>query len=112
MIVSRVILFFVVLLIYACVTQKKENNMMETVFQQHSCCKKIDFVKQVQPVLEKNCSPCHFTGGKMYEKLPFDKDTTFLNHNEAILKRIKEENENAVLKAFVLQNRTNASHMD
>ena len=65
----------------------------------------VHFSSQIQPILVKNCSPCHFTGGKMYEKLPFDKDTTFLNHHEAILKRIKNEEENAMLKSFVLQNR-------
>jgi hypothetical protein len=66
---------------------------------------KIDFEKQVKPIFVKNCSPCHFTGGKMYERLPFDKDTTILNHQEAILKRIKNEEENAILKKFVLQNK-------
>jgi hypothetical protein len=65
----------------------------------------IGFEKQVKPIFVKNCSPCHFTGGKMYERLPFDKDTTILNHHEAILKRIKNEEENAILKNFVLQNK-------
>ena len=63
----------------------------------------IHFISQVQPILVKHCSPCHFTGGKMYERLPFDKDTTILNHHEAILKRIKNEDENLILKRFVLQ---------
>ena len=64
----------------------------------------IDFASQVQPILVKNCSPCHFTGGKMYEKMPFDKDTTIINHEKGILKRIKGE-ENLVLKAFIEQNK-------
>ena len=64
----------------------------------------IDFASQVLPILVKNCSPCHFTGGKMYEKMPFDKDTTIINHEKGILKRIKGE-ENLVLKAFIEQNR-------
>ena len=63
----------------------------------------VRFSSQVQPILVKNCSPCHFTGGKMYEKLPFDKDTTIINHSAAILKRIKNEDENAILKSFVLR---------
>ena len=62
----------------------------------------IDFINQVQPILVKNCSPCHFTGGKMYEKMPFDKDTTIINHEKGILKRIKGD-ENAVLKTFIEQ---------
>jgi hypothetical protein len=66
----------------------------------------IGFEKQIKPIFVKNCSPCHFTGGKMYERLPFDKDTTILNHHEAILKRIKNEEENSLLKNFVLQNKS------
>ncbi|HET6723906.1 MAG TPA: hypothetical protein VFH07_14200 [Chitinophagaceae bacterium] len=64
----------------------------------------IDFIKQVQPVLVKNCSPCHFTGGKMYDRMPFDKDTTIVNHEKGILKRIKGD-ENAVIKTFIEQNK-------
>lgn len=66
---------------------------------------KIDFEKQVKPIFVKNCSPCHFPGGKMYGRLPFDKDATILNHHEAILKRIKNEEENSLLKKYVLENR-------
>src|SRR5687768_1532136 len=62
----------------------------------------IDFANQVQPILVKNCSPCHFAGGKMYEKMPFDKDTTIINHEKGILKRIKGE-ENALLRSFIRQ---------
>ncbi|HET9745109.1 MAG TPA: hypothetical protein VFP97_05295 [Chitinophagaceae bacterium] len=64
----------------------------------------IDFMKQVQPILIKNCSPCHFTGGKMYEKMPFDKDTTIINHESGILRRIKGE-ENSLIKTFIQQHR-------
>ena len=64
----------------------------------------VDFVKQVQPILIKNCSPCHFTGGKMYERMPFDKDTTIINHEKGILKRIKGD-ENVLLKTFIEQNK-------
>ena len=62
----------------------------------------IDFTSQVQPIFIKNCSPCHFTGGKMYERMPFDKDTTIINHEKGILKRIKGD-ENVLLKAFIQQ---------
>ena len=62
----------------------------------------IDFTRQVQPILVKNCSPCHFTGGKMYDKLPFDKDTTIINHQATVLKRIKGE-ENTLIRSFIEQ---------
>ena len=66
----------------------------------------IHFTRQIQPILVKNCSPCHFTGGKMYERMPFDKDTTIINHETGILKRIKGE-ENLLIKTFIKQNKIN-----
>lgn len=62
----------------------------------------IDFASQIQPILVKNCSPCHFTGGKMYDKMPFDKDTTIVNHEKGILKRMKGD-DNTLIKSFILQ---------
>lgn len=65
----------------------------------------IQFATQVKPIFVKNCSPCHFAGGKMYARLPFDKDTTIINHSAGILKRIKNEEENTLLKNFIAQNK-------
>jgi hypothetical protein len=65
----------------------------------------IHFTSQIQPILIKNCSPCHFTGGKMYERMPFDKDTTIVNHEAGVLKRIKGE-ENLLIKTFIQQNKS------
>ena len=64
----------------------------------------IDFTSQVQPILIKNCSPCHFTGGKMYERMPFDRDTTLINHEAGILRRIKGD-ENELIKEFIQQSK-------
>lgn len=63
----------------------------------------IHFAVHVKPILEKRCSPCHFTGGKMYERMPFDQDTTLINHQASILKRIKNTEENELIKKFILQ---------
>ena len=62
----------------------------------------IHFASQIQPILVKNCSPCHFTGGKMYERMPFDEDTTIINHQAGILRRIKVE-ENTLIRSFIQQ---------
>ena len=64
----------------------------------------IQFARQIQPILVKHCSPCHFTGGKMYERMPFDKDTTIINHEAGILRRIKGE-ETLIIKTFIDQNK-------
>jgi hypothetical protein len=64
----------------------------------------IDFRTQILPILQKRCSPCHFPGGKMYERLPFDTSSTILLKKESILKRIKAEDENKLLREFIEQN--------
>ena len=68
----------------------------------------INFTADIQPILVKRCSPCHFTGGKMYEKLPFDKAETILKPEvkEGLLKRIKEEKENNAIRMFIEKNGT------
>lgn len=63
----------------------------------------IDFKMQVQPVLQKNCSPCHFPGGKLYEKMPFDNGITIINHESGILKRIKKDDEAKLIRQFISQ---------
>ena len=63
----------------------------------------VSFTRQIQPILVNNCSPCHFTGGKMYEKLPFDKKETIVDHGDALLRRIKNEKEKALIKEFIQQ---------
>ena len=55
----------------------------------------------IQPIFEKHCNPCHFPGGKMYEKMPFDNPKTILNHEAGILRRIKDAEENERIKEFV-----------
>ena len=92
-------------LIQTCINQNTNSKPLAKKTITEKIEEKIDFDKQVKPIFVKNCSPCHFTGGKMYQRLPFDKDTTILNHHEAILKRIKNEEENATLRSFVFQNK-------
>lgn len=61
----------------------------------------INFTAQIQPILEKKCNPCHFPGGKMYEKMPFDQARTILEHPEGILRRIKDGAEGRLMRAFL-----------
>lgn len=63
----------------------------------------LSFTDHIQPILVTRCSPCHFTGGKMYGKMPFDKAATILNPEakNGILKRIKDENEKEMIKRFI-----------
>ena len=52
----------------------------------------------LRPVLQARCAPCHEPGGKMYEKLPFDRAETIASHREGVLKRLKGADREAVEK--------------
>ena len=65
---------------------------------------KLNFQTQVEPVFQKNCSPCHFPGGKIYGRMPFDKDTTIIHHEAGILRRIKNAEEVSLIKRFIQEN--------
>jgi len=63
--------------------------------------KPVDFAKDIQPILEAKCQPCHFPGGTMYEKRPFDKPATIVALGEKLFTRIKDEKQRAVIRAFL-----------
>ena len=63
----------------------------------------IDFKTQIQPIFEKHCNPCHFPGGKMYERMPFDRPQTIRTLGTKMFTRIKEPEEQALLRAFLAQ---------
>jgi hypothetical protein len=63
----------------------------------------VDFRAQIRPILEKRCQPCHFTGGKMYDKMPFDRPQTIRTLGEKMFTRIKDPKEQAILRAFLAQ---------
>lgn len=66
----------------------------------------LDFQTQIRPILEKRCQPCHFTGGKMYAKMPFDRPQTIHTLGEKMFTRIKDPKEQALLRAFLAQGAT------
>jgi len=65
----------------------------------------VNFKTEVMPLLQRNCSPCHFPGGKLYDKLPFDKGETIISHKGGIMKRIKKEEELELIKKFTSQHK-------
>jgi len=64
---------------------------------------RVDFDSQVEPILQSHCMPCHFPGGKMYDRLPFDRAQTIRDLGEKMFTRIKDEHEQAVLRSFLAQ---------
>ena len=64
---------------------------------------KIDFNTQIRPLLEARCTPCHFAGGKMYERLPFDRAQTIKTLGTKLFTRIKDEKEQRLIREFLSQ---------
>jgi hypothetical protein len=69
----------------------------------------VDFETGVRPLLEARCQPCHFAGGKMYEKLPFDRPETIHHLGERLFTRIKAPEDQALLRAFLAQREPDAA---
>ena|SRR6266446_3156078 len=65
---------------------------------------KIDFATQIRPVLEAKCQPCHFSGGKVYQRMPFDRPETIKKLGTKLFTRIKDENERQIIREFLAQN--------
>lgn len=64
---------------------------------------RVDFDTQVKPIFKAKCTPCHFSGGKMYEEMPFDKPETIRRLGVKLFTRIKEENERRLIEDFLTQ---------
>jgi tetratricopeptide (TPR) repeat protein len=60
-----------------------------------------EFDENVRPILEMNCRPCHFEGGKVYDRLPFDRAETIVRLGEELFTRIRDEDDRAVIRAFL-----------
>jgi hypothetical protein len=63
----------------------------------------IDFETQLKPIFKSRCMPCHFSGGQMYDRLPFDRPETIRKLGTRLFTRIKEENERHLIEDFLAQ---------
>jgi hypothetical protein len=63
--------------------------------------KPVDFDAQIQPILKGKCQPCHYPGGTMYAKRPFDKPQTIVALGEKLFTRIKAEKDRELIRAFL-----------
>ena len=65
--------------------------------------RQVDVAKDVRPIFEAKCQPCHFPGGKMYARLPFDEAATIVKLDEKVFTRIKDDESRAVIRRFLAQ---------
>lgn len=64
---------------------------------------KVDFPTQIKPILEARCQPCHFSGGKVYQPMPFDRPETIQTLGTKLFTRIKDEKERQLIRDFLGQ---------
>ncbi len=64
---------------------------------------KIDFATQIRPIFDPGCQPCHFNGGKMYQRMPFDRPETIKTLGTKLFTRIKDENQRRLISEFLSQ---------
>ena len=64
---------------------------------------RVDFETQLKPIFQSKCMPCHFSGGKVYERLPFDKPETIRKLGTRLFTRIKEDNDRRLIEEFLAQ---------
>ena len=63
--------------------------------------KKPDFESEIKPIFQGRCQPCHFAGGKVYDRLPFDKPETITRLGTKLFTRIKDEKEQRLIREFL-----------
>jgi hypothetical protein len=65
--------------------------------------KKPDFNTEIKPIFQARCQPCHFPGGQVYDRMPFDKPETITRLGTKLFTRIKDEKERTLIRQFLDQ---------
>ena len=55
----------------------------------------------ILPLLQTNCNPCHFPGGKVYKKLPFDDSATVASLGKKLFTRLKKKEQQAIISGWL-----------
>ena len=82
--------------------------LLATLTSIRTMAKRSTFASDVRPILESRCQPCHFQGGQMYEKLPFDKPETITKLGTKLFTRIKNEDQQRVIRKFLSEQSASA----
>lgn len=78
-----------------------QTTRQEQTPRQEPATRQEEFIGTVQPILERRCQPCHFPGGVMHEKLPFDRAETVDKLGTKLFTRIKNEEERETIRKFL-----------
>ena len=87
---------------------KSSSTMNKLTTSTETLAAKPTFASDIRPILESRCQPCHFQGGQIYEKLPFDKPETITKLGTKLFTRIKNEDQQRVIREFLLEQSASA----
>src|SRR5215475_8306118 len=82
--------------------------LLETLTSIKTMAERPTFASDIRPILESRCQPCHFQGGQIYEKLPFDKPETISKLGTKLFTRIKNEDQQRVIREFLSEQSVSA----
>jgi len=91
---------FVVLLLLIVVQTDRDQTLFsvsQNEKQSDSTAIAITFRQTILPLLKTNCSPCHFEGGVVYGRYPFDDYATAKTLGEKLNTRLKEEKQKSLI---------------
>ena len=88
---------------YTCSRKGKSTKQSEALAKADTIKVLVAFDPDIKSILKTHCTPCHFPGGSMYARLPFDNPQTIRDHPDGIFRRIKDPEEVKKLKAFLDQ---------
>jgi hypothetical protein len=63
----------------------------------------VSFDVSIKPLLARTCTPCHVPGGRMYERMPFDRPEVILSHKEGVLRRMKNPDDHELMARWLAQ---------
>jgi len=66
----------------------------------------VSFEASVKPLLARTCTPCHVPGGRMYERMPFDRPEVVFAHKEGVLRRMKNPDDRQLLERWFAQEKS------
>lgn len=83
------------------VFRSRDHYASASVFSQPHPTAKPDFESDIKPIFQARCQPCHFQGGQVYEKMPFDKAQTISRLGTKLFTRIKDDRERRLIQDFL-----------
>lgn len=72
--------------------KQKKDRSQDTVYT---------YQKDVFPLLQANCNPCHFPGGKVYSRMPFDDYKTVASLGKKLNTRLKKQKQQALINRWI-----------